>query len=117
MLNKKGNNTPLMVFIVSFWLLLAILSNMFHEQLLTSEFSNLNNNDFPTQKEEKGFKKLLSGAFNTLDDIPVIKYFVPIMQMMTIGYIDGLPIFITLILDAIGFFTIWIVISLARGTD
>lgn len=95
----------LFVFIILFWLFLGILSNMFEVQLAKSSIS-----DIPEQKYET------QGIFDWLAKIPGISLIVPLMKIMAFQYTDQIPLALTLVLDALAVFSLYIIVTIIRGT-
>lgn len=104
--------TGIFIFLVGFWVMLAILSNMFQLSLSESHISEYLPGEEPDQETSKG---LISNIFDTLEDIPGVSVFVPLMEIMAFQYTDEVPIALTLILDSFGLITMFIMVTIVRG--
>lgn len=92
-MNKKAavdmNTTGLFVFLVCFWILAAVITSVFGQQLTKSDITGI--------QGDTGFS------------------IAPLLQVMTFQIADGVPGILSLFLDAIFIFTLFIGYSLIRG--
>lgn len=102
----------LFVVLVSFWTILSIFSFMFGDSLINGQLQELK-----PDVDVRGTDKWLGGLFETLEDIPVVNSFLPLMKVLTFQYSDNIPTALVLILDATLIFTGYIFVELlfSRG--
>ena len=108
--------TTLFVFLVCFWSLLGVFSNILDVQLSTSHITDYTESDIIQDTEDPYFKRLMSNIYSTLSDIPIIEYFVPLFKLMTFQYYDGVPGFLSIILSALGLLTAYIMFATIKGS-
>lgn len=105
--------TRLFVFLIVFWTLLTIFSRV----LTLQEDLGTDVREYDSSSStETGNTGFLAGLFDTLEDIPVINTFVPLMEIMSFQYTDQVPAVLSIFLHATNIFTIYIIYSLIRGS-
>lgn len=105
--------TKMFVILVCFWTLLTILTNIFEESFSYTDISEFN----PDTNEinNGGHNKLLGWVFNTLDEVPLINAFVPLMKIMTYQYVSGIPGTVSILLNITIIISAYIVYAMIRG--
>lgn len=102
-------NTHLFVFIVCFWTILTLLSNVLGQDLLVNRPSEIANNlDYE--------KDWITQTFDTLDDVPMVNVFVPLLKILTFST-TSVPPYLTIILDMMAIFSAYVFVGLIRGNN
>lgn len=84
------NKEMLFVFLISYWAFLALGSAYFGIEITKSNLADFQ----PEKQTETGFLgNFMTGIFSFLEDIPFIKYFVPLAKIMTFQYKEIHPLF------------------------
>lgn len=99
----------LFVFLVVFWTMLAVLSNMFGEHLTKTDITTITNTKSVQENNQNWF-------FNILNGIPGVNLITPLLKIMAFQYTDNIPIALTLMLDMTAIFTLYIVVLVIRGS-
>lgn len=96
----------LFIFLVYFWILLIIISNIFDVRLTDVTIEQIN----PETPKPHNFL-----SWETLEGIPIINWFVPIAKIMTFSYSDEIPKYISWLLISTSIFSAYVVFSLWRN--
>lgn len=82
------NASTMFIFLVVFWVLLAVFSNVFAVELSKTDITNKDNSGFTIE---------------------------PLLNLMSFKYTDGVPVILAIFLDTSFIFTLFIGYSLIRG--
>lgn len=114
----SNGKTMLFVVLICFWTVLTMLSNVFWESLVINDIESLRPDqseysigDFSGEQEE-GF---LANLFTTITEIPIIKVFKPLLQIMSFQYTNQVSPGISLFLNMTLIFTGYVVYNMFRG--
>jgi hypothetical protein len=108
------STSRLFVSLILFWTFLTIFSNVFHNYLeedLSTSITSLTDDASLDYSQKSWWENIFNGVFNVMDEIPIIKLFVPLMKMLTFGYSDKIPGLVVIFLDATLLFTIYVVLD------
>jgi hypothetical protein len=111
------SDTGLFVFLVIFWTLLTIFSNVFINYLEEPISDNIN--DFVPDSDnlelsDSETSNFMAGLYNFLSEVPIINAFVPLAKILTFGYSDKIPGLIVIFLDATMILTYYVVWGLFK---
>lgn len=101
------SKTSLFVFLICFWTLTLIISNIIDLRL-----SITTPEDFYSSTE---LGNTPNGFYDILDNIPIVKYFVPMMKIMTFSYSSEIPAMLSIFLLATGIFSIYVIVATFIG--
>lgn len=106
-----GDTNGLFIWILSFWVLVILLTNTFTSEISGQQLTNLGVNCLkpysvcPNIPRENLWEDFVTGWFNALfniaNQIPVINLLVPLLRIMSFSYHTNVPTGISIILDAI----------------
>lgn len=74
-----------------------------------TDFSNYEENDVPW------YRDIQNKVFNFLDELPVVKYFTPLLKMLTFYYPDDVPYYISIFLWVISVLTLLVINGVVRN--
>lgn len=98
----------LFITLICFWTLLLIFSNVFNKELMKS--SEIYQKQL--SKEDVTFMDHLNSNLGIIPGFALIQ---PLFNIMTFRYSDIIPLWLTLILDMIAIFSVFIIATLIRG--
>lgn len=99
----------LIVFLLIFWGFLAMFSLYFDVSLSKSSIADLTTNSEDSSTETS----IISQAMGFLEDIPVIKAFVPLIKIMTFQYTYVSP-YVSIVTDVLAIMSLLAVFLLIR---
>lgn len=108
--------TRLFVGLISFWLIMIMFSNIFVNEL-DSDLVYGSVSDLKPDYVQGGYREFMTDLFDSIEDIPIIGTFTPLMSIMSFTYPqDFVPTWLIIILDSTLVFTVYIIYSLIRGS-
>lgn len=110
------NTSRLFVFMIIFWTLLTIFSNVFEERLSDDVTQYVLSNSNGEKPSDLTFWENIQWAFNqTIDSFPLINKFGPLFRIMSFQYSSQVPVLVTIFLDALGILTGFIVLQMIKN--
>lgn len=106
------NTTQIFVVLICFWTLLTLGTYAFGEELTGTHISEFMPNE---GSDVSGWKSFIGGIFDSVENLPILNVFVPLMKIMTYNYVDGLPLGITLFLQVTLILSAYVVYTMLRG--
>lgn len=116
-MNKKGSvdATPIFIFLISFWILATILSRYFEVNAVLTDIDTLKSDYSGIEVEEQNvIKAFFTDVFETLDQIPIINAFTPLLRIMSFQYSNQIPASLSIFLDSIAILSAFVVVSVFK---
>lgn len=108
--------TKLFISLVIFWTLLTMFSYAFSDKLQNIQIIKDGNTISETVIDQRSFfSKVVDNITDTLTDIPIIEYIVPLLKILTFQYAEQIPALMVLFLNMIGIFTAYIGLQLIKN--
>lgn len=105
-----ADDNGLFIWLLSFWVLITIVSNVFHEDIMLGNIRQLRAQGI---EETEIHKTFISQILDIADNIPIINIFTPLLRIMSFEYVTINPILI-IILDMISILSAYTMVLLFK---
>lgn len=105
----------LFIFLSVFWILLIMFSHYVGVELSKTGLEDIYVNDQEAYKEKTGLiGSIINSVINTINDIPVLNFFAPVLKITTFRYATTTSYFLGVIINLLSILTAFVVYVLIR---
>lgn len=109
---RNSAATELFVFLLCFWTLMTILSNVLNVSLSKTDTRDFMPSD--VRKDDPQLNIFPNNLFGFFSQVPFIKYFVPLAKIMLFQYSSEVPVIVSIFLNITALLTAYLVLEMFR---